>query len=197
MIEKRPTVVVLAGPNGSGKSTSAPRLLLGPLNVQEFVNADDIAKGLSAFAQERVAFDAGRIMLTRLKELAASPQSFAFETTLASRSFAPWLKELHDGGYKVHLIFLWLPSADVAVARVADRVRAGGHQVPEETIRRRYDAGLKNLMQLYIPLADVWQIVDNSPRLLGRPIASGGRQGVAEVHNPLTWQAIQDKIKGP
>ena len=109
--------------------------------MEEFVNADTIAQGLSAFAQDRVAFQAGRIMLKRLSELAAARASFAFETTLASRSYAPWLTELRATGYKVHLVFLWLPSADEAVARVAERVRAGGHDVPghddQEAIRCR------------------------------------------------------------
>ena len=104
-----PKVVVLAGPNGAGKSTSAAKLLLGVLKVQEFVNADTIAQGLSAFAQDRVALQAGRIMLARLKELAKARASFGFETTLANRSYARWLSELRAAGYKVHIVFLWLP----------------------------------------------------------------------------------------
>src|ERR1700691_1481087 len=116
-------VVVLAGPNGAGKSTSAARLLRGALKVDEFVNADTIAQGLSAFAQDRVAFQAGRIMLRRLKELAGARASFGFETTLASRSYAPWLAELKADAYRVHVVFLWLPNSDEAVARVAERVR--------------------------------------------------------------------------
>jgi predicted ABC-type ATPase len=195
MASSSPKVVVLAGPNGAGKSTSAARLLLGALKVQEFVNADTIASGLSAFAQDRVAFEAGRIMLTRLKELAAARASFAFETTLASRSYAPWLAELRAAGYKAHVVFLWLPSADEAVARVADRVRAGGHDVPEPTIRRRYNAGLKNLLQLYIPLADTWQLFDNSLTHSARRIAAGGAAGPARVHDPLTWQAILARVQ--
>ena len=126
-----PKVVILAGPNGTGKTTSAGKLLLGAFQVTEFVNADMIAASMSASAPEHVAFDAGRIMLKRLRELAARRVSFAFETTLASRSYAPWLRELQADGYEVHLFFLWLPNADMAVARVADRVRAGGHDVPE------------------------------------------------------------------
>ena len=140
-----PKVVVLAGPNGVGKSTSAAKLLLGTFHVDEFVNADAIAQGLSAFAPDRVAIEAGRVMLHRLKELAAQRASFAFETTLASRSYAPWLQNLKTTGYEVHLLFLWLPSAEMAVARVAERVCAGGHDVPEATIRRRYTAGLERI----------------------------------------------------
>lgn len=192
-----PKAVVLAGPNGAGKSTSAARLLLGALKVHEFVNADTIASGLSAFSQDRVAFEAGRIMLKRLKELAAARANFAFETTLASRSYAPWLADLRSAGYKTHIIFLWLPSADEAVARVADRVRAGGHDVPEPTIRRRYSAGLKNLLRLYIPLADSWQLVDNSLLTAPRRIAVGGILGPARVYDPLTWQAILARVQEP
>lgn len=121
-----PSVVVLAGPNGAGKSTAAPALLHGRLAVEQFVNADEIARGLAGFAPETAAIPAGRIMVARLKELARTRANFAFETTLASRSFAPWLASLVAGGYRFHLVFLWLPSADLAVARVADRVRLGG-----------------------------------------------------------------------
>jgi predicted ABC-type ATPase len=125
MREPRPSVVILAGPNGAGKSTAAPALLQGALAVNEFVNADVIARGLSAFDPDAAALAAGRVMLTRLRELAAQRTSFAFETTLASRTFAPWLRDLAASGYDVHLFFLWLSSADLAIARVADRVRNG------------------------------------------------------------------------
>jgi predicted ABC-type ATPase len=195
MPEAAPKVVILAGPNGAGKSTSAAKLLRGVLKVEEFVNADTIAQGLSAFAQDRVAFQAGRIMLMRLRELAAARSSFAFETTLASRSYAPWIAELRAAGYKVHLIFLWLPSDDEAVARVAERVRAGGHHVPEPTIRRRYDAGVKNLLTIYMQLADTWQVVDNSVARRPRSVAAGTSHGEARVEIPLTWQAILGKVK--
>ena len=123
--EKHRRVVVLAGPNGSGKSTAAPRLLRGVLRVEEFVNADIIARGLSAFAPEKVAMAAGRLMLSRLRQLASQGVSFAFETTLASRTFAPWLEELIAQGYRVHLVFLWLPDPEAAIARVAERVSNG------------------------------------------------------------------------
>jgi predicted ABC-type ATPase len=197
MAKISPKIVVLAGPNGAGKSTSAAKLLLGALKVQEFVNADTIAQGLSAFAQDRVAFGAGRIMLARLKELAAIRASFGFETTLASRSYAPWLAQLRTAGYKVHIVFLWLPSPDEAVARVAERVRAGGHDVPELTIRRRYAAGLNNLVRLYLPLADVWQVVDNSAMQSPRSIAVGGVHGLVRVDDPLTWDAIIARVDKP
>src|SRR5262245_8852726 len=124
-----PSVVVLAGPNGAGKSTAAPELLKETLALTEFVNADVIARGLSAFDPERATIAAGRIMWKRLRELAHERENFAFETTLASKSYAPWLAKLVESGYRLELTFLWLPSADLAVARVADRVRMGGHAV--------------------------------------------------------------------
>src|SRR5688572_21351805 len=129
MTEKRPLVVVLAGPNGAGKSTSAGLILRDALAVSEFVNADSIAGGLSAFRPETVALAAGRIMLARMRTLAAARADFAFETTLASRSFAPRLAAMKRDGYEVHLAFLSLPSPDLAVARVAERVAMGGHDV--------------------------------------------------------------------
>src|SRR5262249_21869242 len=162
MDESSPDVVVLAGPNGAGKSTSAPSILRDALGVDEFVNADVIARGLSGFEPERAAMAAGRIMLARLRELARQRSSFAFDTTLASRSFPPSLADLIGTGYQFHLVFLWLPDAGMAVARVAARVREGGHAVPEETIRRRYEAGLRNFFSLYRPMATTWEFWDNS-----------------------------------
>lgn len=197
MTRQSPKIVILAGPNGAGKSTSAARLLRGALEVDEFVNADVIAQGLSAFAQDRVAFQAGRIMRARLYELAGNRASFAFETTLASRSFAHWLSELRASGYQLHIVFLWLPSADEAVARVTERVRAGGHNVPAPTIRRRYKAGLQNLITLYLPLADTWQVIDNSNVQAPRCIVLGGALGPARIAYPLTWQSILDTVNEP
>jgi predicted ABC-type ATPase len=197
MTHSPPKIVILAGPNGAGKSTSAAKLLRGALKVEEFVNADTIAQGLSAFAQDRVAFQAGRIMRKRLNELADARASFAFETTLASRTYATWLAGLRASGYKVHVVFLWLPSSDEAIARVAERVRTGGHDVPWPTIRRRYDAGLKNLLTLYMPLADTWQLLSNSDVRSPLRIAVGGVHGPAQVFEPLTWQAILDRVQAP
>ena len=162
MTEPRPSVVILAGPNGAGKSTTAPALLHGALSVDEFVNADVIASGLSAFAPESAAIAAGRVMLARVHELAEQRVTFAFETTLASRTFAPWLRDLRISGYEIQLLFLWLPSAEFAIDRVADRVRAGGHDVPAATVGRRYRAGLRNFFSLYEPLASAWKLYDSS-----------------------------------
>jgi predicted ABC-type ATPase len=132
-----PHAIVLAGPNGAGKSTATPKLLPHLLGVGEFVNADVIAQGLSAFAPERHALEAGRIMLGRLDALAAARESFAFETTLATRSFAPRLSGLVDSGYRFDLLFFYLPDPAMAVRRVAQRVRTGGHT----TSRARRSSG--------------------------------------------------------
>ena len=134
-----PSVVVLGGPNGSGKSTSAPRLLRESLKVEHFVNADALAQGLSAFRPEEVALDAGRIMLRRLDELGDQRKTFAFESTLASQVLARRLERLKQHGYLVRLVYLWLPRVELALARVAERVRAGGHDVPAAAVRRRFD----------------------------------------------------------
>jgi predicted ABC-type ATPase len=186
-----PSVVVLAGPNGAGKSTIAPTLLKGTLAVTEFVNADTIARGLSGFAPERSGLEAGKIMLGRVRELARRREDFAFETTLASRSFAPWLKDLRGEGYAVHLVFLWLPSADFAVRRVAERVAMGGHDSPEETVRRRYLAGLRNLFGLYLPLTATWRLLDNSQAGDPRPVAVGSGSQVLRAFDPGLWSRIE------
>jgi predicted ABC-type ATPase len=182
-------VVILAGPNGAGKSTVAPALLQGALAVNEFVNADVIASGISAFDPGSAAIAAGRVMLTRLRELAAQRVSFAFETTLASRSFAPWLRRLRASGYEIHLLFLWLPSADFALDRVAERVRAGGHDVPAETVRRRYRVGLRNFFHLYEPLVSGWVLYDSSgprPRLVAECLAPDPPR----VYDGDIWTAV-------
>jgi len=192
MTANSPKVVILSGPNGSGKSTCAPRLLRGLMNVSEFVNADSIAQGLSGFAPETVSIAAGRLMLSRIQELAKLRQDFAFETTLASRTFAPWLRELIQSGYEFHLVYLWLPDPDAAVARVAERVRLGGHSVPEETIRRRYRAGAVNFFELYRPLAKRWKVIDNSRTGPSRVIAAGTGDTVDVVKLKQPWQRFLD-----
>ncbi|MBI5764845.1 MAG: zeta toxin family protein [Planctomycetes bacterium] len=188
----RPCIIVIAGPNGAGKSTTAPALLRGTLGVTEFVNADTIAHGLSAYAPESAAQDAGRIMLDRIRKLAKQRTDFAFETTLASRTYAPWIRQIKNAGYLFHLVFLWLPTADAAVGRVAARVQAGGHSVPEATIRRRFDRGLRNFFKLYRPLANTWRFYNNmstnGPRLLAR----GHARLSIQVKDHKIWDAIEN-----
>jgi predicted ABC-type ATPase len=162
MGEANPQVVVISGPNGAGKSTLAPFLLRDKLKLLEYVNADPIALGLSGFDPGSVSLKAGRVMMKRLRELAKQNKTFAFETTLAARSYAAWINKLRGSGYNFQLSFLWLRSPDLAVHRVRERVRSGGHDVAEGVVRRRYEAGLKNFWTLYQPLAEAWSVYDNS-----------------------------------
>lgn len=162
MMDSSPQIIIIAGPNGAGKSTPAPLLLRDKLKLTEYVNADTIALGLSAFAPEKAAMEAGRVMLKRLQDLATQGKSFAFETTLTTRSYAKCLEGLMEQGYEVHLIYLWLCSPEIAIARVQERVRAGGHDVPDETIRRRYKRGVMNFFRFYQSLATTWAVYDHS-----------------------------------
>ncbi len=188
-----PNIVVLAGPNGAGKSTTGPALLRDTFGITEFVNADTIAQGLSAFDPEGSSIEAGRVMLRRIRELAHRRADFAFETTLASRTFASWLTDLRKGGYRVHVVFLWLPSADLAVERVSTRVRTGGHNVPEDVVRRRYRSGLRNFFELYQPLADSWRMYDNSHVSGPRLLAMGIEARTTHVTDKATWRQIQEE----
>jgi predicted ABC-type ATPase len=190
-----PNLIVIAGPNGAGKSTAAEVLLGDYLGIADFVNADSIARGLSRFGAESVAISAGKIMLQRIRELAAGETDFAFETTLASRTFAPWIAELRTRGYVFHLHFLWLPDAELCIHRVAGRVAQGGHAVPPDLVRRRYRSGLRNLIELYLPLADVWQVYNNSGP--NRSLVVEGSAGhVSVVYDPDAWVRIREVARG-
>src|SRR6266850_1609858 len=190
MNEAHPQVVIIAGPNGAGKSTLAPVLLRDTFSLLEFVNADTISAGLSAFNAEAAALDAGRVMLTRLRELSTHKQSFAFESTLATRSYAPWISRLAQEGYEFHLLFLWLNTVELAIQRVAERVRGRGHPVSDDIIRRRYRRGLENLSQLYLPIADTWVVYDNSGAGSPLLIASGEKERSSTVVWPNVWQNV-------
>ena len=192
MISHTPLVVVLAGPNGAGKSTSAPYLIKDALAIDEFVNADTIAQGLSAYRPDNAAVTAGKVMLARLRALAGLRRDFAFETTLSSRSHARWLRELQAAGFRTHLIFLSLPSADLAVARVADRVRRGGHHVQDAVIRRRFVAGLSNLFSGYMHVVDGWIIYDNADVVSPRLVAAQAFGGSAVVANAEAWKSLKE-----
>lgn len=190
-----PHIVILAGPNGAGKTTAAPALLRGALQVGQFVNADVIARGLSGFRPEEVALLAARIMLERINALADAGETFAFETTLASRSLVPWIADRLRGGYSVRLVFLWLVNEQIAIARVADRVRRGGHGVPAAVVSRRYCLGLRNFFDLYQPLVTSWRMYDNSKAERPRLIARGHGQRVTSLHDPLQWHQIQESTR--
>jgi predicted ABC-type ATPase len=157
-----PKVYVVAGPNGAGKTTFAAEFLPGFVHCLEFLNADLIAAGLSPFAPEKQNLRAGRLVLTRIRELTKAGQDFGFETTLSGRGYVSLLNRMSEEGYQIFLFFLWLPSPDLAVARVINRVRQGGHPVPEPVIRKRFHSGLRNLFQLYRPLLDRWWLYDAS-----------------------------------
>lgn len=187
-----PHIVIIAGPNGAGKTTAASALLGTALQIDHFVNADTIAAGLSAFAPEKAAIQAGKAMLERMHYLANCDENFAFETTLASKTFAPWIAKLKkEKDYQFHLTFLTLKTPDLAVFRVAERVKMGGHFVPEDTIRRRFKSGLKNFFSLYLPLADSWQMYDNTHMGDLSPIASKISNKI-KVYHSESWQALVD-----
>lgn len=169
---EKPTVILLGGCNGAGKSTSARAVLSAYPGLRAFVNADTIARGLSAFAPETVAVEAGRIMLDWLRKLAHERATFALETTLAGKAYVNWLKELKNIGYQVHVYYFSLHSAETAIGRVRTRVAMGGHDIPETTIRRRHVASDVNYRNLYQPLADYWWMYDNSAGYGNRLLAA-------------------------
>lgn len=146
-MEKR--LYIISGCNGAGKTTASFTILPDILNCKEFVNADEIAKGLSPFQPETVAFEAGRIMLNRINELLETGVTFAFETTLATKSYKSKIEQAQVRGYKVTLLFFWLENVELALSRVATRVKEGGHNMPEEVIKRRYVAGIKPFRDLF------------------------------------------------
>jgi predicted ABC-type ATPase len=188
MSETNPQIIVIAGPNGAGKTTLAPLLLRDKWGVLEYVNADPIALGLS-LDPASVAIEAGRVMIKRLDSLAEQRRTFAFETTLAARSHVHRIESLIAAGYTFRLMFVWLRSADLAVERVRERVRARGHDVPEEVIRRRYKTGLENFWRFYKPLADAWFVYDNSESPKTLPIACGWkRRPVVGVLDEAAWK---------
>ena len=159
---KNKILYVIAGCNGAGKTTASFTILPDILDCKEFVNADEIAKGLSPFQPEKVSIEAGRIMLNRINELIEENQNFAFETTLSSRSYKNKIVEAKNKGYRVTLLFFWLQNVDLAKERVKIRVQEGGHNINPEIIHRRYYKGINNLFDVYLPIIDGALIFDNS-----------------------------------
>ena len=155
-------IVIIAGPNGAGKTTFAQEYLPREAGCPEFINVDLIAAGLSPFDPERAALRAGRLMLEEIRRRVGAGRTFAFETTLAGHNYARWIPQWRAAGYHVKLIFLSLPSAELALTRVKTRVAQGGHDVPKTVVRRRFDAGLRNFEALYRPIVDSWVLYDNS-----------------------------------
>lgn len=184
-----PNLYIIAGCNGAGKTTASYSVLPDMLDCREFVNADEVARGLSPFQPDKVAIEAGRIMLNRIKELMAQKVDFAFETTLSTRSYRNLIKDAQLNGYFVTLVYFWLNSVDLAIERVSRRVLAGGHSIPEDTIRRRYSSGIQNLSKIYLPICDYWVIFDNSehPSLM---VAEGFQNTDKKVYRPDIYKQI-------
>ncbi|MBI4115383.1 MAG: zeta toxin family protein [Candidatus Omnitrophica bacterium] len=156
------TLYVVAGPNGSGKTTFARKFLPEYVKCKQFVNADLIAGGLAPFSPEAAALHAGRLLVEEIKKLSDKGMDFGFETTLSGKSYAVTLKKLKDEGYQIQLFFLWIPTIDLALSRIKDRVKRGGHDIPEPVVRRRFHKGIQHLFSLYRPLIDSWILFDNS-----------------------------------
>ena len=192
-VKPAPRVIVFAGPNGAGKSTHADAIL-AKLGIETFVNADYIARGLSGLNVDVVAMQAGRIMLTRLKDLAVAKQDFAFESTLSSRSFAPFLRKLKAQGYQVAIYYFALANVSLAVRRVKLRVAMGGHDVPEDTIRRRFSRSLHNFNTLYMPLTDQWAVFDNTVAAKATLVATQEGDNL-QIKEPKSWRKLQNLIK--
>ncbi|MCG9900365.1 MAG: zeta toxin family protein [Hydrotalea sp.] len=153
---------IIAGCNGAGKTTASFTILPEIIDCKEFINADEIAKGLSPFQPEKVSFEAGRIMLNRIAELLESNESFAFETTLSTVSYKQKVYEARQKGFNITLLFFWLQSVELAKERVKIRVTEGGHNIEPDVIERRYLRGIKNLFNIYLPIVDGALIFDNS-----------------------------------
>jgi Uncharacterized protein conserved in bacteria len=157
-----PNLYIISGPNGAGKTTASFTVLPEMLDCREFVNADEIARGLSPFNPESVAIEAGRLMLHRIHELMSMNVDFALETTLATRSYISFARKAQKLGYTVTLVYFWLRSPELAIERVKQRVANGGHGVSAPIIRRRYTSGINNLFTLYMKVVNNWMIFDNS-----------------------------------
>ncbi|MDL2309591.1 zeta toxin family protein [Parabacteroides sp. OttesenSCG-928-B22] len=187
-----PYLYIIAGCNGAGKTTASFTILPEMLKCKEFVNSDEIAKGLSPFNADSiaVAVEASRIMYKRIKELIAAGETFAMETTLATRSVVNLIREAQREGYYITLLYFWLNTPDLAVERVKMRVESGGHNVPENTVRRRYASGIKNLFKLYLPVSDYWMITDNSMTSM-EIIAKGFRDERKEIFNPIIYNRLE------
>lgn len=188
-----PNLYIIAGCNGAGKTTASETILPQMLNCREFVNADNIAKGLSPFNVESVAFEAGRLMLTRISELVHENLDFAIETTLSTRSYRSLVERTQQQGYKVTLLFVWLQDVEMARERVALRVSMGGHDIPPHLIERRYHRGLQNLFEVFIPIVDAWLLVNNSNQELEH-IAFGEKNIEPSVENEYLWSKIREHV---
>ena len=185
---------IIAGCNGAGKTTASFTILPEVLDCKEFINADEIAKGLSPFQPESVAMQAGRIMLARMDELLQKGETFAFETTLATKSYKQKIEWAQANGYEVTLLFFWLDSPNMAKKRVAQRVAEGGHSIPSQTIERRYHNGITNLFAIYIDMVDICYIFDNSEGER-TPIAKKYKGGKEIIYNTDLYNQMKNSYE--
>ena len=185
---------IISGCNGAGKTTASYTVLPEVLDCREFVNADEIARGLSPFNSESVAIEAGRLMLSRIEELIERDESFSIETTLATKSYINLVRRAQAKGYNVRVLFFWLNSPELALQRVAERVEKGGHNIPADVIRRRYVAGIRNLFRLFMREVDYWEIYDNS-EYPAVQIATGGKNENTEIIIETTYNKIAEYVK--
>lgn len=184
-----PNLYIIAGCNGAGKTTASYTILPNILNCKEFINADEIARGISPFQPEKAAIAAGRIMLERIIELMQLNIDFAIETTLTTKSYLNTINIAQAKGYTVTLVYFWLNDVQLAIDRVKTRVKEGGHHIAEDVIVRRYNKGLKNLIRIFIPLCDSWAIIDNSDKPYNF-IAEGNKNSIS-IYIPELWDRIK------
>ncbi len=193
MVSKK-QLYIISGCNGAGKTTASYTVLPDVLQCKEFVNADEIARGLSPFNPEGMAIEAGRLMLQRIDGLLKNQENFSIETTLATRSYTRLIHRAQEQGYKVSLIYFWLSSPDLAIQRVAQRVRNGGHDIPRDVVIRRYQAGINNFFNIYMSNVDYWLLADNSntPRVI---VAEGGRGVKTNISHADLFNRIQGYVR--
>lgn len=192
---------IIAGCNGAGKTTASFTILPEILNCKEFVNADEIAKGLSPFQPEKVSFEAGRIMLHRINELLSNNENFAFETTLSTKSYRSKVTIAQEKGYKIMLLFFWLQHVNLAIERVKTRVREGRHNIETDVIKRRYENGITNLFNIYLPIVDEALIFDNTgvkaeliaQKILGYDIEINNKIKFDKLKNRETWKVTKQQ----
>ncbi|MBI4651782.1 zeta toxin family protein [Candidatus Desantisbacteria bacterium] len=182
---------IIAGPNGSGKTTFAMKFLPEYIKCPYFVNADLIAQGLSPFSPQQAAIKAGKLVLEQIHELVNKNLDFSFESTLSGRTYIKHFKYLKDKGYKLHIFFLWIPTSELAIARIKERVADGGHNIPTQDIIRRFERSISNFFKIYKPLSDSWILFNNAgiePKLIAQ------KNGDMKIIDKLLLDKILNKL---
>lgn len=185
-----PRLYIISGCNGAGKTTASYTMLPEMLECSEFVNSDEFAKGLSPFKPEKASIQASRYMITKIRYLLKKQKDFAVETTLATRTLLKTVRMAQNAGYTVTLLYFWLNSPELAIERVRARVEAGGHDIPEETVRRRYQVGIDYFFHYYSPICERWILADNS-QIPFRVIAEGSKNDVINIKDEATFEKIK------